>query len=138
VVSFEELKVGNKIHPFSIKIDEAMYHRYNRLVHEVNPLHFNEKYAKGLGYRTIVVAGVFTVSFFLRAILDWIQNPSAIVGYKIRFENPVYLEDTITHEVAIKRKYKSATDNFVDCEVSVENQEKERVSSGVVTVKIRS
>lgn len=134
MVRFEEVEVGKELPSFSVTIDEVMYRQYNRLVHEVNPLHFNENYAKGLGYRTIVVAGVFTASFFLRPILAWIEDPARIMEYTIRFNDPVYLGDTITHRTIVKRKYEGKGKRIVECEVTVENQEREKLTSGLVLV----
>ncbi|MHA1264051.1 MAG: MaoC family dehydratase [Candidatus Helarchaeota archaeon] len=132
---YEQVKEGEELPPFSIKIDAAMYKKYNRLIHEINPLHFNEKYAQSLGYKTIVVAGVFTASFFLRAILDWSKNPSNIVGYTIQFLNPVYLGDTITHRTIVKKKYEDQQNRWIECDVKVENQVGQEVTRGRVTLR---
>ena len=125
--------IGDEIPPFSIKIDWPMYKKYNRLVHEINPLHFNEKYAQKLGYRTIVVAGVFTSSFFLRSILSWLKDPTHVTNYEIRFHDPVYLDDTITQRARVANKYEKEGKQIIEFDVWIENQDKQKVISGTAT-----
>ncbi len=134
---YENAEIGQQLESFSITIDWNMYKKYNRLVHEINPLHFNEKYAQKLGYKTIVVAGVFTASFFLRPLLKWIEDPISILNYEIRFHNPVYLGDTISHHTSIKKKYKKGGKSYIEFEVRVENQEKKKVTTGKITVHLK-
>ena len=131
---FENAEIGQQLEPFSVTINWNMYKKYNRLVHEINPLHFNESYAKQLGYKTIVVAGVYTASFFLRPLLKWIKDPTAILNYEIRFHDPVYLGDTISHHASIRKKYEQKGNYYIELEAWVENQEKKRITTGTVTV----
>ncbi len=137
MITSDKIDIGEELPPFSIKIDPPMYKKYNRLVHEINPLHFNEKYAQQLGYKTIVVAGVFTSSFFLRSILNWIGDPTFITNYHIRFLEPVYLEDTITQHAKIFKKYEKKGNQYLEIEVWLENQAKQKVISGFVTLVIK-
>lgn len=134
MVSFDDVEIGEEVPPFTVQMDRDMYKQYNRLVHEINPLHFNEKYAQGLGFKAIVVAGVFTYSYFLRPILSMMKKPSAIKKIQIRFHEPVYIEDTITHRTIIRKKYTQDGVPHLDCEVWVENQDGQKVTSGTVTL----
>ncbi|HUX98371.1 MAG TPA: MaoC/PaaZ C-terminal domain-containing protein [Candidatus Deferrimicrobium sp.] len=128
--SFEEVKVGDIIPSVQVVMDREMYKNYNRLVNEVNPLHFNEKYAQNLGFKTIVVAGVFTYSFFLQPILDWTKDPDCIKTIKIRFHQPIYIEDQITQGAIITKKYIKEGEKYIECDIWVENQKKENVTTG--------
>lgn len=107
-----------------------MYKQYNRLVHEINPLHFNEEYAKKLGFRTIVVAGVFTYGFYLRPVVNWIQKSAKINSVNIRFHMPVYLEDTVTQGATVTKKYMKENVKYVECEIWAKNQQDEQLISG--------
>ena len=133
---FKNAEIGKQVQPFSITIDWSMYKQYNRLVHEINPLHFNEKYAQNLGYKTIVVAGVFTASFLLRPVLSLVKDPTSIINYEIRFHDPVYLGDTITNLAVINKKSEKEGKNYIEFDAWVENQDKKKVISGTVTVAL--
>ena len=113
-----------------------MYKRYNRFVKEINPLHFNKKYATSIGFRDIVVAGVFTYSFFVRPILEWLNDISAVKQVKIRYHNPIYIEDEITQGATIVKKYVKEGAKLVECEMWVRNQENELISSGSALINL--
>lgn len=132
----KELEIGQEIAPFSITIGWNTYKKYNKLVHEINPLHFNETYAQQLGYKTIVVAGVFTASFFLRPILNLNKDPLSIIKYHIHYHDPVYIGDTITQRARITKKYEKSGRWFLEFDVWVENQDKNQIISGTVTTRI--
>ncbi|NVM52650.1 MAG: MaoC family dehydratase [Candidatus Helarchaeota archaeon] len=136
--SYNDVKIGEEIPSFTIKMDRTIYKQYCKLVYEINPLHFNEKYAQSLGFKSIVVAGVFTYSFFLRSLLTWVKNPTSIKNLQIRFHEPVYIEDTLTHRTKIRKKYVKDSIHYIDCHVRVENQDKELVTSGSVTLVLNS
>ena len=130
MLKFEEIQIGSEIPPFTIKLDPKMYKKYNRSIDENNPLHFNEKYAQQLGFRTIVVAGVFTYSFFIRPILNWVKNSTSIKRVRIKYHEPAYIEDQITQGGIVTKKYVKNGMNYVECDLWVENQHKEKLTSG--------
>jgi acyl dehydratase len=135
---FSEIEVGVKIPPVKIKMDWPMYKTYNRFVREINPLHFNEKYAKSLGYKGIVVAGVFTYSFFIRPIVKWIQDPTSIKQIKIRYHNPVYIGDEVIQGATITKKYVKEGINYLECDIWAENQNKQELMSGSGVIILKS
>ena len=131
---FNEVRVGTEIPPFSIKMDQPMYKKYNKSVTEINPLHLSEKFARKLGYKKIVVAGVFTYSFFLRPILNWVKDRGYIKQVKIQFKEPIYIEDEIIHHAKVTEKYRKDGINYIEFEVWVENQEHKKVTTGSITL----
>ncbi|MFX1298018.1 MAG: MaoC family dehydratase [Promethearchaeota archaeon] len=136
--SFSDIEIGDKIPPFTIKLDWAMYKKYNRFVHEINPLHFNEDYAKKLGFKGIVVAGVFTYNFFIRPLLNWTKDPTSIKKINIWYHKPAYIEDEITQGATITKKYTKNMSNYIECDIWVESQEKEKLASGSAIIVFKS
>lgn len=128
--SFDKIQVGEKLPTYTITIDWNMYRQYNKMINEINPLHFDEKYAQKIGFKTIVVAGVFTYSFFLRPLLNWTKDPNSIKKIKIRYHKPVYINETITQGGSIIKKYRKDGLNYVECELWAENSTKERITTG--------
>ena len=84
-IDFENINRGDVIPLYKVKMDRKTYFEYNKLVNEINPLHFDENYAKALGFKGIVVAGVYTFSFIPRMIADWIGRPGSIRNMEIRY-----------------------------------------------------
>ncbi len=131
---FEEIKEGDRLPTERIGMDREEYFSYNRLVKEINPLHFTKKYAEKLGFKDIVVAGVYTFSFIPRMIESWAGEAGRISGIDIRYENPVYIEETIVQKAHVKRKVAQEGEKYVLCEVSVEDGEGNLLSVAEVTV----
>ena len=131
VKSYEDINIGDKIPPLKIKLTSEKNKLYNRLVKEINPLHFNPDYAKGLGYKDIVIAGVFTSSFFVKLITDWIGEHK-ITDYEIFFHDPAYLNDELIHE----GKVISKENNVIQCETWSKNQLGEKLATAKFNIKI--
>lgn len=121
MINFDAVNRGDLIPEYSVTIDEARYFEYNRLVNEINPLHFHEEYARKLGFRDPVVAGVFTFSFIPGYIERWTGKPGSCRRIEVRFIKPVYINDTIKLSGKIIKIYSKENRNFAECCVRVEN-----------------
>jgi acyl dehydratase len=136
MVFFDDIHEGDEIPSFTFKMTWEMYKRYNRFVKENNALHFSKKYATSIGFRDIVVAGVFTYSFFVRPILEWLNDISAVKQVKIRFHKPIYIEDEITQGATVVKKYVNEGVKLLECEMWIRNQENGLVSSGSALISL--
>jgi len=134
-LGFEKIREGAMLPEYRIRMDRETYFAYNRLVNEINPLHFDKDYAVKLGFRDIVVAGVYTFSFIPKMIEDWAGESGRICGIDIKYEHPIYVEETIVHKAYVKEKTSRHNRNYVACEVSVEDSQGNRVTSAVVTIE---
>jgi acyl dehydratase len=136
-IKFEDIKENGEIPPLIITLDKEKYKLYNRMVNEINPLHFNKKYAQSIGFKTIVVAGVFTYSFLPKMLVDWTGEPASIKKIQVRFEDPAYPGDTLTHEGIVKKKRVVNGEQLLDCEFWVENQHGQKITTGTATMTIK-
>lgn len=116
----ETIKVGDQIPEYSVFIDEKMYKKYNRLVGEINPLHFNKNYAKKLGFEDIVVAGNFTFGYIPKWIIDWTGDIACIDQISVYFEKPVFINDQIKHKGKVTKIDVKNDKKFIDCSFTVE------------------
>lgn len=130
----KNLTVGQELPFFEVKVESQIYRKYNRLIKEINPIHFNKKYAQNLGYETIVVAGNFLFTFIPKWIIDWIgaENVSAIKNINVKFENPVYPDDKIMINGKIVNIEKQNDNRIIECEYIVKKANEENVFRGNV------
>ncbi len=135
-VSFENIKKGDRIPSYKVKMDRKTYFEYNKLVSEINPLHFDKKYAQQLGFKNIVVAGVYTFSFIPKMITEWIGEPGSIRSIEIKYNKPIYIEDIITYYGTVKKKYVKDNKKYIDCNISIENVEGTKSISAMATIKL--
>ena len=125
---------GVEVTPLKVEFTGDKLARYCRLVREVNPLHFDEEYAKRAGFKGIVVQGVFTFSYMVKMLCDWAGGYRSVKRLAVRFMAPVYVGDTVTfHGRVTKRDHQGGN---VECHVWATNQEGEKVMEGEAVVKI--
>jgi len=136
-LNFENINENDEITPLKITMDKNNYKLYNRLITEINPLHFNKNYAKSLGFKDIVIAGLYTYSFFPKMLVDWTNDPNCLKKIEIRFRKPAYPEDVITHRGLIKKKYIINNEKLVDCEIWAENQNGEKLTTAIATLSFQ-
>ncbi|NHI91027.1 MAG: hypothetical protein EAX96_00905 [Candidatus Lokiarchaeota archaeon] len=134
---FEELKIGQRIPELGIKIIPEKNKQYCRIVKEINPLHYNLKYAQSLGYKDIVIAGVFTYSFFTKTITDWIGENGKIKELEICFQNPAYENDTLIHKGILIDKKIINNKKFIKVEIQSENQDGEHLATAKFIIEIK-
>jgi acyl dehydratase len=137
-IKFEDIHEGDEVPPLRLKMDRQAYFDYSAMVNEINPLHFDEQYAKSLGFRTIVVAGVYTYSFIPKMFADWLKDPQCVKSIEIRYISPIYIEDEIVNRAVIKRKHtREDGEKIVECDFWVENQEGQKVTEGKATITFK-
>ncbi|MBD3229398.1 MAG: hypothetical protein GF329_14530 [Candidatus Lokiarchaeota archaeon] len=134
--SLKNLEVGDTLPINRVKIDSKIYKKYNRLINEINPLHFNKKYAQKLGFEDIVVAGNFNYTFIPKWIIDWTGIVDSIKEIKITFEKPVYINEEIIHSGRIKDIYVKNNEKIAICEFNVKKINGQQVYHGKIKLLI--
>ena len=133
---FDILTVGQELPVFKVKIEAQTYRKYNRLIKEINPIHFNKKYALKLGYDDIVVAGNFLFTYIPKWVIDWVGDATAIKKIDVKFDNPVYIDDTILHRGKIINIKEEEEQRLIECDYKVEKPTGERTSYGRVILSL--
>ena len=132
---FEDIQEGERLPELRRQMDRETYLAYNRLTKEINPLHFDQAYAQRLGFREIVVAGVYTFSFIPKMVEDWLGDAGFIRRIEIHYRNPIYLGGTIVQKALVRKKRVEPDQKWIECEVTVEDEEGNLLTSAAVTVE---
>ena len=135
-VDFEALAPGDALPEAQIVMDRQTYSDYNRLINEINPLHFDAAYARKLGYKDIVVAGVYTFSFIPQMIEAWAGKPGCISSIAVRYKSPVYIGETIVQTARIAKKTEANDFKLVEIEVEVKDNAGELLTAATVGVEL--
>jgi acyl dehydratase len=132
---FDDIREGDHFPEYPIRMDRETYFEYNELVKNINPLHSNEEYAQKLGFRDIVVAGVYTFSFIPRMIEEWLSSPVRFKKIEIRYQSPVYPDAVIVHKARVIKKVERDGQRLIECEVTVEDEDGERLTVAAATLE---
>ncbi|MFC8585552.1 MaoC family dehydratase [Streptomyces sp. NPDC057217] len=104
-IAYDEVEVGTELPAQSFPVTRATLVRYAGASGDFNPIHWNEKFAVGVGLPDVIAHGMFTMAEAVRVVTDWAGDPAAVVEYGVRFTKPVVVPDDDTGaliEVAAK------------------------------------
>ena len=136
-IAFEEIREQAEIPPLKIDFSSDRNRDYCDLVGEINPLHFDQEYARALGYRDIVVAGIFTASLFPKLVTDWLGGQAVIERMEVKFGLPAYLNDRVTYRGRVGKKFMEGAVKKLTCHVWSENALAEQLASATIVLRFR-
>jgi acyl dehydratase len=94
--------IGDALPPLSLCVTRAELVRYAGASGDFNPIHWNERFAVGVGLPDVIAHGMLTMALAGRLVTSWTGDPAAVVGYASRFTRPVVVpdaDDGVTLEV---------------------------------------
>lgn len=132
--TWEELQVGMAA-DFEVVVDDAMMERFLATTGDENPLHVDPAYASERGFRSRVVYGLLTASFY--STLAGVHLPGKhclLHGLKADFNAPVYVGDRLRVRGTISHRSDAYRQLELVCDVT--NQRAEIVSKARLRVGI--
>jgi acyl dehydratase len=88
-VTAAALGPGDALPALSLRLRRADLVRYAGASGDFNPIHWNERFAVGVGLPNVIAHGMLTMALAGRLVTHWIGDPGAVVGYAARFTRPV-------------------------------------------------
>jgi acyl dehydratase len=93
VIAYNTVEVGQQLPNRSFPITRADLVRYAGASGDFNPIHWNPRFAVGVGLPDVIAHGMFTMATAARLVTDWIGDPGAFVDYSVRFTKAVVVPD---------------------------------------------
>ncbi|CAM5253890.1 MaoC family dehydratase [Streptomyces spiroverticillatus] len=88
-IAHADVEVGTELPAQSFPVTRATLVQYAGASGDFNPIHWNEKFAVGVGLPDVIAHGMFTMAEAVRVVTDWAVDPAAVVEYGVRFTKPV-------------------------------------------------
>ncbi|WP_020016081.1 MaoC/PaaZ C-terminal domain-containing protein [Promicromonospora sukumoe] len=95
------LAVGDVIGSRTVTFDRAALVRYAGASGDLNPIHWNDKFAVGAGLPGVIAHGMLTMGSVVGLVVDWAGDPGAVVDYQTRFTKPVEVPNPGTAQVDV-------------------------------------
>ena len=97
----ETTKSSKMIARKTIQVTEDQGHRYADASGDHNPIHISDEIAQSVGLPRAILQGLCTMAFASQAIVDELLdgNSSRLRHMKVRFSNPVFMDDALTTEI---------------------------------------
>lgn len=129
---FEDCEIGLS-ESFTVEITESMMTNFCDLSGDENPMHMNAEYAQNHGYKSRLVYGMLTASFFSRLVGMYLPGRYCILKtLEVFFERPVYIGDVLT----VSGRVKDKDERFMQMNIkgTIKNQEGKTISKANVLV----
>ena len=91
--AFDSVTVGDQLPPVAYPLKRADLVRYAGASGDFNPIHWNERFAVGVGLPNVIAHGMLTMATAVRLVTEWCGDPGAVVSYGVRFTKPVVVPD---------------------------------------------
>jgi acyl dehydratase len=106
-----DVAVGTEVPEQTHRVTRADLVRYAGASGDLNPIHWSDRVATGVGLPGVIAHGMLTMGLAARAVTDWAGDPGAVVEYQVRFSRPVVVPDDDTGaEVTVRGKVGAVLD----------------------------
>ena len=85
--------VGTELLAVTRTVDRARLVRYAGASGDFNPIHWNERFALEVGLPGVIAHGMLTMGLAAAALTDWLDDPTDLLSYGVRFTRPVAVPD---------------------------------------------
>lgn len=96
-----ELTVGDQVGTRTVVLTRGDLVRYAGASGDLNPIHWNERFAAEVGLPGVIAHGMLTMGAAVGLVSDWAGDPGAVLDYGVRFTRPVPVPDPGVAEVEV-------------------------------------
>lgn len=89
----EDLAVGDVVGTRTVTFTRQDLVRYAGASGDLNPIHWNERFAADVGLPGVIAHGMLTMGAAVNLVTDWAGDPGAVADYGVRFTRPVPVPD---------------------------------------------
>jgi acyl dehydratase len=87
------LSAGDAVPAITVTLTRADLVRYAGASGDLNPIHWSERTATGVGLPGVIAHGMLTMALGARLLTAWCGDPARVVDYSVRFSRPVVVPD---------------------------------------------
>ena len=103
-----------------------------------NPIHLDNEAAKKAGLKKGVIAhGMLSMGFLGQMMTDWIGE-GELKKLGVNFRGMVNLEDVLTCQGKVVKKYVENNESLVECEIFITNQNGDKLTSGTAIASLKT
>ena len=123
--------IGKEIKPFEVEINKYLPYYYAGASLDFNLIHIDDEFAKKVGLGGIILQGLCTMAYVLRAVMSKDLDPCKLKKIKVRFRQVVKPLDRLT----VQGKVSGINNDLVTIDLLATNQKGEQViTNGQATI----
>jgi acyl dehydratase len=132
-IYFEDVDIGDEITPLPLHPTRESIGAYVKACHITEKRFTDEAYARSLGMDSIIAPGNMGLAFLSRMISDWAEG-AVLRKLEVRFRGFVKPGDQLTCKGLVVEKHSRGSENSIECDVFIENENGDRPVTGSATV----
>ncbi len=137
-VYFEDVKERDEISSVKIAPDKQQLVKFAAGSGDFNPLHFDEKFAQGMGLPETIVHGRFKYALIGRMLTQWAGYRGRLMRFGVSYRGMDQPNKEITARGVITAKKQENGENLVELDVWTENSEGSKTTPGTATAALPS
>ncbi len=87
------IEKGTELPPLALHVTRADLVRYAGASGDLNPIHWSDRVATGVGLPGVIAHGMLTMALAGHYVSAWAGGPAAVRGLGVRFTRPVVVPD---------------------------------------------
>jgi acyl dehydratase len=132
-VYFEDVDIGDEITPLPMNPTRETIAAYVKACGITEKRFTDEAYAHSLGMDGIIAPGNMGLAYLSRMLNDWAQG-AVLRKLEVRFRGFVKPGDQLTCKGLVVEKHARGSENSIECDVFIENENGDRPVAGSATV----
>ncbi|MCX6000171.1 MAG: MaoC/PaaZ C-terminal domain-containing protein [Chloroflexi bacterium] len=101
-------------------------------------LHYDKDFAQSMGFKMPIVHGRLEAAFLTQLLTDWIGEKGELKQMSVQYRGNAFPGDKMTLGGKVTKKYVKGSENLVECEIYVNNQEGKTITPGTAVVALPS
>lgn len=128
---------GDEKYDLKFIVSDEIQRSFIQTYKDENPLHTDEAFAKGKGFKGKVMHGNILNGFLSYFIGECLPVKNVIIhSQEIQFKNPVYMNDELDFTAEVAGVYESV--NSVEFKFNFKNADKKTVAKGKIQIGLLS
>ena len=135
---FDALEIGQEVFEAAKVVRREDVKAYADASGDQNPLHQDDDFARSVGFPGIIAHGMFSMAHLVKALKDWLGNPSDLRSIKVQFRAVVFMDETLVAKGRIASKDPSSNDVTLDlwAEIERDGQTVYPIKNGTAVVSL--
>ncbi|MHB1844672.1 MAG: MaoC/PaaZ C-terminal domain-containing protein [Deltaproteobacteria bacterium] len=135
-IYFQALQTGDEVPTWETPpIDRLQMVRYAGASGDLNPLYFDEPFARSAGFRSVLAPGALSLGALAQMVTEWLRAP-ALRRLQARFLKIVWPGDVLVCRGRVTGKRREGGDYLVDLDLWIENADGEMLVRGSGTASL--
>ncbi len=138
-IFFDDVEVGSEIPPHTVSFNVVKMAMFAAVSGDFYPSHYDNKWATERSHHpAATVHGLHVTTHLSQLLTNWIAPDGALKRFSSQVRAQTFDGDTVTMKGRVSKKYTRDSENYLECEIWGEKQDRTTVITAAATVTLPS